>query len=156
MIFSFNVLYRVTSFQQAQISGILTILSFLLLYLLTTFAQCVSSIFDILNFDTGVKLYRLCRYVMANLAVVKQRQTIQNYKERLQREAIARAEAIPSAPPQEESLDEWETIEHGRHTPSGETKFNIEIVENKGTFKIEKNENVVILCHYNRLLLSLQ
>jgi len=155
LIFSFNVLYRVTSFQQAQ--TVYTYYFFLSVIPLNFhFAQCVSSIFDILNFDTGVKLYRLCRYVMANLAVVKQRQTIQNYKERLQREATMRAEAIPSAPPQEESLDEWETIEHGRHTPSGETKFNIEIVENKGTFKIEKNENVVILCHYNRLLLSLQ
>ena len=156
MIFSFNVLYRVTSFQQAQ--TVYTYYFFLSVIPLNFhFAQMsFSSIFDILNFDTGVKLYRLCRYVMANLAVVKQRQTIQNYKERLQREATMRAEAIPSAPPQEESLDEWETIEHGRHTPSGETKFNIEIVENKGTFKIEKNENVVILCHYNRLLLSLQ
>ena len=90
----------------------------------------------------SVKIYRLCRYSMAHMAIVVQRAHIQAYRAALQQEAELEASSVPSAPPLEqeeeveeevaeeiveEIVDDWETIEHGRLSPAlppseGETK----------------------------------
>ena len=97
----------------------------------------------------SLKLYRLCRYTMAHAAVVQQRTLIQAYKEKLQRKAELLQAATPSAPPPSppsigiEDEDDWETIEHGRHTPSGETKSAASTSADENKNENEEDENHV-------------